>query len=132
METLKYLFTATFEDGTVIEQTQEDRSVLDPDKRSCFYDVVEKEKESPLVKFTLKGSGHEYGVDLVDGHFEVDGLPFNMIKGTLPEYRIIYYRNVTRHFNAADGEQTGSQFMYCIGWQCTDDGKNYQRVMEIA
>jgi hypothetical protein len=130
---LKYLFTATFKDGTVIEQTPDDRSVVD-EKRSRFYDVLEEAKKQQLVSFTLCGEGHTYTVDLTDGHFEVDGVSFRMIEGELPEYRIVFFRQHTHDFlMGSDGTQTPSTHTVCyrMGWQCTFNEKNYQRVMEI-
>jgi len=128
---LKYLFTATFADGTVIEQTPEDRSAIDPEKRSQFFDVLEKEKQTPIVSFVLMGEGREYGVDLRDGHFEVNRLPFRMMEGVMPEYRLIFFRRHTHDFEVGSGSQTRHEVVYRIGWQCTVDGKNLQRVMEI-
>lgn len=135
MQNLKYTFTAQFADGSIIVQDADDRSTLDPEKRSAFFDVCEKQKESALVHFKIEGEGHTYAVDLMDGHFEVDGVPFKMIDGYLPEYRIVYYRRRKQHLTmGVDGsnpvERDGGT-EYCFGWQCTLDGKNYQRVMEI-
>ena len=73
---LKYLFTATFSDGRVLEQTLEDLSVLDPEKRNTYYDLLHYAKESEVVRFSITGNGHTYTVDLTDGHFEVDGVAF--------------------------------------------------------
>jgi hypothetical protein len=40
---LKYLFTASFRDGKIYQQNEEDISVVDPSK-SCFFDILEEEK----------------------------------------------------------------------------------------
>lgn len=135
-EALKYLFEATFKDETVIRQTPDDRSSLEPGK-SAFYDVLEHEKVSPLTRFELVGEGHRYAVCFPDGHFETDGLPFKMHEEelSLAGLRLIYFRNHTRHFAAGVGPQAGGQvgheLVYRIGWQYTMRSTNYQRVMEI-
>lgn len=136
-ETLKYLFKATFKDGTIIEQTPDDRSSVEPMTRSAFFDVLEHEKVSQLTRFELFGEGHRYAVCFPDGHFETDGLPFKMHEGPLEfaGLRLIYFRNHTRHFAAGTGPQAGGQIghelVYRIGWQYTMKGHNYQQVMQI-
>lgn len=138
---LKYLFIAEFQDGSVIEQEPADKSLIDPEKRSRFFDVLQQvEAGNHVVRFSLRGAGHIYTVDLIDGHFEVDGVSFKMIEGVLPEYRIVFFRRHTHSFNVnVDGEQkeVGHDIVYRMGWQCTitdpkdKEEKNYQRVMEI-
>lgn len=128
---LKYLFKAIYNDGTVYEQNAEDRSIIDPEKRSCFYDI----DHSKLVAFTLKGDGHEYGVDLRDGHFEIDGIPFVMHEMPLKDFRLVFFRKHTHSFNVKvdDGthREIDHKIAYRIGWQCTVNGKNYQEIMQI-
>jgi hypothetical protein len=128
---LKYLFKATFQDGSVIEQTPDDRSANDPENRSQFFDALERSKNTRMTSFLLQGQGHEYAVDLTDGHFEIDGVPFRMIEGMLPYYEIVFFRRHTHDFVAGTGQETNHSIVYRLGWQCNDDGKNYQRVMEI-
>lgn len=131
---LKYCFNAFFQDGTILGQTPEDLSLLDPEKRSRFYDVCEKEKENPLVKFEMRGEGHVYLVDLIDGHFEVDGVSFVMHEEELSGFKLIYYRRHTHNFivgREKKPEETLHDISFRMGWQCTVDGKNYQRVMQI-
>lgn len=129
---LKYLFIASFLDGTVIEQTQEDKSSIDPEKRSQFFDVLEKEKEVPMVSFILVGEGHEYGVDMRDGHFEIDGVPFQFHEDTLTNLRLIFWRRHRHHFKAGSTEQIGHEVVYRFGWQATNHkGENEQHVMQI-
>lgn len=133
---LKYLFAAVFADGTQINQTLEDRSKVDPLK-SEFYDVMEYEKKSPLIKFSI---GHIQEdkwaiVDLIDGHFELNGIPFYLhlnLPSVDPKFRIVYFRIRTEQLTtAADGTQTPSSLdpKYMLGWQTTIEGKNYQEVI---
>lgn len=131
---LKYLFTAIYSDGSVYEQNPEDRSIKDPEKRSCFYDL----DHSKLVAFILKGDGHEYGVDLRDGHFEIDGVAFKMHEdNTLSGFKLVFFRQHTHSFNQRlDGMsqpvELSHQIVYRMGWQATTpQGKNYQQVMQI-
>lgn len=130
---LKYLFTATYADGRVIKQTPEDVSLIDPAKRSCFFDVMEHEKVSPLLEFTLEGAGHRYSLNLVHGGFEIDGVKFSMSEGhihynpngkrmllPLTKLKIIFFRQHTHSFNvgAVKQEETSHEVAYRIGWEC--------------
>lgn len=144
---LKYLFKATFSDGTIYEQTPEDVSMIDPAKRSCFFDVMEYEKKSPLIKFTLIGVGHEYTVNLKDGSFEIDGVKFFMHEGhnvivrgvktgsfiPLKDFRIIFFRQHTHSFKVGQNTQQelSHEIVYRMGWQATMQGQNYQQVMQF-
>lgn len=131
---MKYLFTATYKDGSVYEQTIEDKSKREPEKRSCFFDVLEKAKEVELVSFVLKGQGIEYGVDLRDGHFEINGVPFFMHEDrTFKSFRLIFFRQHTHSFQVGNDTQKEIEhkIVYRVGWQCTHNGRNYQEVMEI-
>ena len=131
---LKYLFTATFADGSVIRQTPEDRSVIDPEKRSQFYDVMQQSEERALVAFALSGGGHEYVVNLIDGHFEVDGVPFKIHSEPLSDFRIIFFRDHTHNIaiGATVSKELNHTVSYRLGWQCTVNNVNHQRVMTIA
>jgi len=51
---LKYLFVVQFDDQTLYEQNPEDVSLIDPEKRSCFYDVMQAvEQGKKIVWFLL-------------------------------------------------------------------------------
>ncbi len=133
---LKYLFYAEFEDGTIIEQDPEDISALDP-KRSSFYDVTAKEEESKLTKFTLVENnnnhiGNSYSVDLRDGYFTVNHVPFRFheIAKSLDNFRLVFFRRHKHKFNSSSEEL--HQIVYRMGWQANDlQGNNVQEVMEI-
>ena len=142
MQDLKHLYsyTAVYEDGTVIEM---DRN--DPKGDAClsrtdgtgsrFTDVQEKEKESKLISFVIHNDEVSLGVDLVDGHFEVNGIPIWQHRPDLTNYtdfRVIYYRTVERVINQADGEEVESNILgYTVGWQTTYDGENVKRETRI-
>lgn len=147
METkLKYLFTATYKDGRVYQQNAEDKSLIEPEKRSCFFDIAQDIDK--LASFVLKGDGHEYGVSLIDGHFEIDEIPFFMHEGhikdvgekkilmPLKDFRLIFFRQHTRSYKVAlyanEQKEIDHKIIYRMGWQCTIDGKNYQEIMQFA
>lgn len=128
-----YLFIATFEDGTQIFQDENDTSSLIPTK-SQFYDVMEKSKDSPLKCMVLVGDGlPTFGVDLEDGHFEVNGVGFyqhRVDRDELSDFRIIYYRNVRRDLDQSSGHEVVT-IGYTLGWQTEYEGKNIQKIIKI-
>lgn len=69
---LKYLFIASFADGSFLEQTQADKptwAMREDGSGSAFTDVLNP--KSPLTSFTLVGDNREYGVDLTTLNFSV-------------------------------------------------------------
>ena len=96
---LKYLFAAQYNDGTIFYQDENDISLIDP-KKSQFYDVLQKEEK--LEAFALHGDGHQYAVDLRDGHFEIDGIPFNLYDMSIANRRVIFFRRHTHNFNRSE------------------------------
>ncbi len=133
---LKYLFRAEFDDCKEIRQTLDDKSVLDPENRSQFYDVLEYQKQHRLLSFTLEDESHIYKVDLQDGHFEIDGTPFKMHEKQFAVYELIFYRNHTHTFLQTVGagepttEETSHKVVYRIGWKAKEDQKE-QRVLQV-
>jgi hypothetical protein len=136
-----YHFVATFEDGTEIIQNEYDKSEIDETK-SQFFDVQEKAKESPLISIVLLGD-RTLGVDLRDGHFEIDGFVFwqhRVDREDYKDFRPIYLRNVKLHMNITHDPQTGEildqvmngyELGYTLGWQTTHKGKNIQKIIKI-
>lgn len=104
---LNYHFVAEFDDGSVIEQTPDDISVLDP-KKSEFYDVLQAKKT--LKWFSLVGD-RTYSLDLETGTFEINGSAF--IVGdqidTKDSLELIYYKQVRRHQNITVDTKTGQE-----------------------
>lgn len=136
---LKYLFQATYKDGSTYTQNPEDVSVSDPLK-SCFFDI----KQDELRSFFVFNDDHTYSVNLEDGHFEVDGVPFFMHEDrSLTDFRLIFWRQHTHDFlvGREKEEQTRHEIVYRMGWQCTAFRKcrccskmhnvNFQQVLEI-
>lgn len=135
-----YLFVATFSDGSQIYQNEEDVSLDNPGK-NCFFDVLERINAGDVpVCFVLLGE-HCFGVDLRDGHFEVDVVPFFQHRPEQPgenykDFRLIYFRTprIDIEMNTETGEQTpvkGYVLSYTIGWQATHNGKNVQRTFTV-
>ena len=129
---LAYLFECHFTDGTILQQTPEDISQIDP-TRSAFYDVMQRNDD--VMVFGLVNDEHTYAVDLRDGHFEVDGVPFEIHgQDVLPndtKYRVVYFRRVT-HTITQGYSIVESIIKYHIGWQATVDGKNYQQTIALS
>ena len=128
---LKYLFDVQFDDGSSYTQNREDVSVIEPEKRSCFFDVQRQIESGKKVEwFTLSDGDTFYAVNLKDGRFNVNGKEFFMHEERdLEDFRIIFFRQHTHNFNA--GQELSHEIVYRMGWQITKDGKNIQRVMEI-
>lgn len=77
-----------------------------------------------------------YLVDLMDGHFEINGTKFFMHEErSLKDFRIIYFRSHSHHLRVhADNskEEIAHEIVFRMGWQTNDEnGNNIQRVMEI-
>lgn len=130
---LAYLFECHFTDETVLFQTQDDVSTLDPTK-SAFYDALQRADE--IAVFGIVNDEHTYAVDLRDGHFEIDGIPFVVHSGDeLPTtdctYRIVYFRRVRQSVTMGYTEMASVDTEYHIGWQTTIDGKNYQKTIAV-
>lgn len=130
------LFVATFEDGHQIFQNHEDKSEHAEDK-NCFYDVLEYQKGTRLISFVLRNQHYTFGVDLNDGHFEVNGVPFFPYRNdreVLHDFRVIYLRNVavTREVGVDFAGDSSFKVGYTLGWQANDaSGKNVQHIMRI-
>lgn len=155
MSDLKYIFEAEYADGTVITQPDDNASRIhqmdeNDYQPSAFRDVLDHAEKADLQRFSLIGEGHRYSVDLIDGHFEIDGLPFiahpqNLRVWSTKEnpLRPIYYREMKRNsdFKVRVGEDGGSEIIeqvdheamvarYFVGWQTNlENGENVQYVI---
>lgn len=118
---MKYLFTVQYRDGSTYEQSPDDKSQTG--KGSAYGDV----RRDEVLRFSLRGNGHVYTVDLSDGHFEVDGTPFRMHEGAVKSPKLTYCRRHLVGFNAGM-QAVAHQVAFRFGWEA-EDGK--QVVMEI-
>ncbi len=135
MDAPNYLFfAATFADGTQIFQDEGDNSKLDV-SRNCYFDVLQKQLDSPLVCFILAGEGYPtFGVDLRDGHFEVNGVPFFQHAEPLKDFKLVYFRNVSQHrtFTAGKEPVDTAELGYDLGWTAEYKGEDVKRFMRIV
>jgi len=130
---LKYLFAARFKDGKILQQQPDDISSIDPLK-SSFYDVLkEEENGNQLELFCLADGVNDYLVDLNDGHFEVNGVKFNIHNSEhfFTNRRIIYFRRNVLNFTQGL-EPLHKEVTFKLGWQALDiHGNNVQYVIEL-
>lgn len=152
---LKYLFTATFADGHVIKQTQEDASELVPpipdengilQGKNRMYDVTEYEKTSPLVTFTLQEAGlmgivaNKVELDLTTGDFTINGLRIGIAEQlfmTKEPLKIIYFKEgqIQTVISQKTGETIEERHFinrFFLGWQTTVNGKNVQETICVG
>lgn len=134
---LTYLFSAFFEDDSVISQTAEDRSTI-KEGATAFYDVQEKQKESPLRQFSLVGQGSEGQqnliiTDLDSGRFFVNGMDFSLDEwdDQITDRKIVYWREVLNH-QTMNGLEEPYIARYFIGYEGKDSkGKKVQKVINV-
>lgn len=134
---LKYLWTAFFEDGTIIKQPENDQySKHDPSAEgnpSAFRDVLDKEEESRLVMFLLASPENNsiIGVDLRTGRFTINNVEFDAHDQNLDlsnkELKIVFFREVRRDtiMGVADWKEKEVKHYinrYSIGWQIVGEG----------
>lgn len=138
LQPLRYLFSAFFEGGASISQTLEDKSSVDESK-SCFYDVMEKQKEARLEQFSLVGTDPAGTqqliiVDFTVGRFYANGVDFSM-EGQdemLTDRKIVYFRENFQHTTLEDGTQAPYTGRYFIGYEGKNDkGRNVEKVLNI-
>lgn len=126
---LKYLFIVEYKDGTIYRQNEEDKPVI-VSKGSSFSDV----RIEDVKRFYLVDAKNVFCVDLSDGHFEVNEVPFFMHDAGdgLKDFRLIFYRQHTHCVNIGLGKEVSHDVNYCIGWQTNDiNGNNVKRIMEV-
>jgi hypothetical protein len=139
---LKYLFVAVYKDGSHFQQNPEDVSAKEPN-RSAFFDVDQENLQAFFLvgpTSASKKNQHTYLVDLTDGHFEIDGVPFGMdprARDGSRVYKLAFFRkhraNVEVNVRSGKmGRQWEDPIVYCLGWNATDQlGQVAQRIMEI-
>jgi len=140
---LKYLFKAEYKDGSFFEQNPDDISTQDS-KRSAFFDV----KLDQVKRFSLISSDSLvvnnvkyvdiFTVDLTDGHFEINDMPFKVHDNTLEvtDFKLIFFRRHKHSINVVENEFDESSkthvTTYRLGWQAKDKkGLNHERVIEF-
>lgn len=128
---LEYLWTAYFEDGTVIEQPEDDRySKHDPHAEwnpSAYRDVLDKTESGVQVDmFVLMGDGVFHTVDLVHGKFTIDGTEIELENDCTNPRKLIYYRTVEKDY--VDGIEMDARITaYSFGYEYKDDKGRVQK-----
>jgi hypothetical protein len=130
----KYLFTALFNDGSRIVQTEEDKSAL-VEGKNCFYDVLERIEDVIFFEIVNSETNDAYAIDLVDLHFFVNGAPCFIHDGPFAKpvtnIRLIWFVRNQKDFNQ-NMEVIGERRQYFFGWQGnSESGENIQRLMEV-
>lgn len=127
---LKYLFEVVYKDGTVFRQTKEDVSMTDP-KRSAYFDINQDEVATFALYHNRIFGGQVILVNLIDGHFEIDGKVFFCHDKdlVLTNFRLIYFRR-HKHNMTLGGVEIDHTVDFHVGWQANDEaGVNHQRVI---
>lgn len=121
---LKYLFVCQYNDGTEFKQNIDDISEKDS-SRSAFSDI----KHDKLTRFSITDNKNTFSVSLIDGHFEINGVPFKLHHDDLKNPRLIFFR---RHKHTFRKNNNIHNVTYHIGFQANrDDGTNIKHVIEI-
>ena len=120
---LKYLFTCQYNDNIEFKQNIDDISKNDS-SRSAFYDI----EHDKLIKFSITDNKNTFSVSLIDGHFEINGVPFKLHHDDLENFRLIFFRRHEHTF----GKNNIHNVSYHMGFQANrHDGTNIKHVMEI-
>lgn len=125
---MKYLFKALLFDGSMIEQTQEDKSATTEGK-NAFYDVLQRLDEVRAFGLYNQETGEEYLVDLHDGHFEVNNVPFFLHNEVLTNLRLVFFKRNTINFTTHEVYPV----LYNFGFQANDEaGNNVKKIMTVV
>lgn len=110
-----YIWQAVYDDGTVLNQFNEE-------KENLFKDI-DQEK---LIVFNLSENGNTITVNLEQGIFTINETVFEVPELSYKEgYRLIYFRRNTRKL-ATGGVELSCEIESFIGYQLEVDKKNRQ------
>ncbi len=133
---LKYLWEATFKDGTMISQPPDDRYSKHDDKAehnpSAFRDLLDHQETSELEFFALVGQDRQiYAVSLDTGEFFVNGTTFMLDQPLeeLKDRKLIYFR--TNRMNMQTHEQYTHAFNFGYEGKHPESGKIVKKVITI-
>jgi hypothetical protein len=136
---LAYLFVAVYTDGQCYEQGEADESLFGG--VNAYTDIFYKPWRplDQLVTFALvsqKDPKLTWSVNLVDGHFEFCGVPFEVSPAEEPlpkggRYELVYQkrREISRTPN---GVSTDRYVHYRIGWKYTVQGREYIQTIAVS
>ncbi len=107
---LKYLWTAYFEDGVVLEQPADDRYSKHVEgaeqNPSAFKDLLDYTEKAKLIYFDINDGSFAYGIDMPSRRFGINGTWFSLPEEEpLEDIRLEYFRTVKRNdkVNFKDG-----------------------------
>jgi len=104
------------------------------EKVMSFKEVLAKEKEGQLDLFYIADGKKQIAVDFETGLFLIGGMPFDPAPDlTMCEhdYRIIYYKRSRKTMGFGINGTEPQVYCYFLGWQCTVNGTNHQRMMKL-
>jgi hypothetical protein len=120
---MKYLFIAQYKDGSQYDQSLDDCSKLG-NNTSSFGDV----RKDEVARFHLQGGGHIYTVDLSDGHFEIDGVPFRMHDDEVTDLELVYFRRHWVTFSQDTYKEESRRTVFFFGWS---DASGRKTIMQV-
>jgi hypothetical protein len=110
-------FIAKFQDGTEYHQNPQDISVTNP-SRNCFFDVLEQERaNNHPIQFELINEKGSYSVDLVNGHFKINGTPILLTSKPVSNLKLVYYKTRCVGFGVGFNVINDEVESYTLGWQ---------------
>jgi len=118
-QNIKYKFTAYFEDGKVIAQSDKDTL---SDTSGSFQSIIDYSKKANLIYFDINDGVFAYGVDLPSGRFGINGTWFLTEK---PDDKIIK-RDIKYYIDTEHEE-------FCFGYTgTTKSGKKIEKVIRVS
>lgn len=149
LEPLRWLFTAFFDDGTVIKQDKNDTcTTRDDGTGSTFTDVLKKQETVKLSAFELSTGGEVVTVDLITGAFIVNGTPLvahnQQFDPQKYDLDIVYFRETKADVDIKTSvekdmtvkkEVVGTRHYvnrYFIGWKAKVNGKDKQVTIAVG
>lgn len=137
---ITWLFVAYFEDGSRIEQTQEDKCTTRTDGTgSAFSDVLAKDG---LIRFALErvNEPESVVVDLITGEFTVNGTPVvahnQFFEPQKYDLELVYFRETRVDQKVdSDGKQVSLEHYvnrHFIGWKTQVNGKEKQVTLAVG
>lgn len=140
-------FEADFSDGTTYIQGIKDESI-DTEGKNAFFDILQRMDQ--VIRFhIIKDTGDRYTVDLRDGHFEINGCPFDAHEQYFDTrgktLQLIYFKEMRRDDTVTGTVQEdlsikqattpGVPYVnrYFIGWQTNKpNGDSVQQTIAVG
>lgn len=136
---LKMLWSVTFKDGYIIDQSEDDRYSKHDDKSewnpSSFRDILDHEEKSTIQWFHLLEKkitrSNIYSLNLETGDFSLNGVQLRLEDNCKTPRKLIYYRNIEKDY--VDGEEVDERIVsYNFGYEYKDEkGKVQKKVITL-